>query len=398
MTILKIRELSLFMLSTLLLISIIPLSNIVYAAYTKIAPSAAGPTINDSGLKVETVAKGLKSSTSMAFLGPNDILVLERATGRVDRIVNGKILPKPVLDVNVASNIERGMLGIAIAKHENGPTYVFLYYTESGGGTDGDDFTSHIPPLGNRLYRYEWTGDQLVNPKMILDLPATPPDPAHENNHMGGKVAIGPDQNVYVIIGEVGGHVSQAENVKTGPPPDGTGGILRVTQDGQAVDNGPLGDTPPLNIYYAYGIRNSFGMDFDPVSGTLWDTENGPAYGDEINLVNPGFNSGYGAIQGGYAKDNHANPSRDLVKFTKKGTYSDPEFVWSQTIGPTALKFLNSDTIGSDYKNHMFIGDINYGNIYNFKLNQDRTGLEFDNPVLAATNKADSIGELQNMV
>src|SRR6478672_9708498 len=330
---------SLSMLSILLL-SIIPLSNIVYAAYTKAPPSAAGPTINDSGLKVEPVAKGLKSPTSMAFLGPNDILVLERATGRVDRIVNGKILPKPVLDVNVASNIERGMLGIAIAKHENGPTYVFLYYTESGGGTDGDDFTSHIPPLGNRLYRYEWTGDQLVNPKLLLDLPTTPPDPAHENNHMGGKVAIGPDQNVYVIIGEVGGHVSQAENVKTGPPPDGTGGILRVTQDGQAVDNGPLGDTPPLNIYYAYGIRNSFGMDFDPVSGTLWDTENGPAYGDEINLVQPGFNSGWSKIEG-YAKDailGKIDPSTDLVKLGKKAKYHDPEFVWAITVGPTALK------------------------------------------------------------
>ena len=50
--------------------------------------------------------------------------------------------------------------------------------------------------------------------------------------------------------------------------------------------------------YYAYGIRNSFGMDFDPVTGNLWDTENGPSYGDEINLVEPGFNSGWQVVQG----------------------------------------------------------------------------------------------------
>ena len=58
------------------------------------------------------------------------------------------------------------------------------------------------------------------------------------------------------------------------------------------LGKGILGNTYPLNLYYAYGIRNSFGMDFDPVTGKLWDTENGPDYGDEINLVEPGFNSG----------------------------------------------------------------------------------------------------------
>lgn len=92
------------------------------------------------------------------------------------------------------------------------------------------------------------------------------------------------------------------------------------------------------------------------------------------------------------------NPDQLLVNLGGKGVYRSPEFVWNQTIGPTALKFLNSDTLGSDYKNHMFVGDFNLGNIYNFKLNQDRTGLEFDNPVLAASKKADSIDELQNMV
>ena len=81
-----------------------------------------GPRImvNNSNLKIETVFKGgLKLPTSMAFLGPNDILVLEKNSGAVERIVNGHMLPKPVLKVPVASKIERGMLGIAIARHEN---------------------------------------------------------------------------------------------------------------------------------------------------------------------------------------------------------------------------------------------------------------------------------------
>ena len=79
---------------------------------------------------------------------------------------------------------------------------------------------------------------------------------------------------------------------------DGRSGILRINQDGKPVGEGILGSTFPLNLYYAYGIRNSFGFDWDPLTGKLWDTENGPHYGDEINLVEPGFNSGWVKVQG----------------------------------------------------------------------------------------------------
>src|SRR5919199_4047099 len=232
----------------------------------------AQPTVlKDPNLKVELVAQGLRSPTSMAFLGPSDILVLEKESGTVQRIVNGKMLPQPLLQVPVSTASERGMLGIAIAKHSNGPTYVFLYYTKLGSGAQR---------LANVLYRYELVNNQqqLANPKLLLNLPALP-----GSNHNGGKVVIGPDNNVYTVIGDLRAHRTQAQNVAGGPPADSTGGILRVTQDGQPVSNPPLGQsTTPLDLYYAYGIRNSFGIDFDPVSGKLWDTENGPTFGDEI--------------------------------------------------------------------------------------------------------------------
>jgi glucose/arabinose dehydrogenase len=261
----------------------------------------------------------------MAFLGPNDFLVLEKNTGNVIRIVNGKMLEPPLLHVNVAAQVERGLLGIAIQKSANihAPTYVFLYYTEA-------DTSNTV--IGNRIYRYELVNNnqQLVNPKLLLDLPGTP-SPGGEGNHNGGKIIIGPDHNVYAIIGDVGDHRGQAENVINGPAFDGTGGILRITQDGQVPPNPPLGATTQLNIYYAYGIRNGFGMDFDPVTGTLWDTENGPSFGDEINLVQPGFNSGWVKIQG-FAKDQLAgkvDPAKDLVNVGGKGVYTDPKFVWN---------------------------------------------------------------------
>jgi glucose/arabinose dehydrogenase len=107
---------------------------------TRAPPALTGPTLNDHNLKVEQIIdRSFDDATSMTFLGPNDILVLEKNTGIVHRILNGKILPKPLLDVNVANQAERGLLGIAIANDnastENGNTrHVFLYYTESGGG------------------------------------------------------------------------------------------------------------------------------------------------------------------------------------------------------------------------------------------------------------------------
>jgi aldose sugar dehydrogenase len=335
----------------------------------------AQPTIaKDPNLKVEVVAQGLRSPTSMAFLGPNDILVLEKESGTVQRIVDGKILPQPLLQVPVSITSERGMLGIAIAKHNNnnGPTYVFLYYTKDGGAGSQS--------LANVLYRYELSNDQqLVNPKLLLNLPAIPGP-----NHDGGKVVIGPDNNVYTVIGDLRSHRTQTQNVVNGPPAHSTGGVLRVTQDGQPVSNAPLGQgtTSPLNLYYAYGIRNSFGMDFDPVTKKLWDTENGPTFGDEINLVEPGFNSGWVQVQGIWTVDGslkkgpvNPNPSANLVDFGGKGKYRAPEFIWTKPVAPTALKFLNSAKLGSQYQNDMFVGDIKNGNLYHFKLNQDRTGL-----------------------
>src|SRR6266487_4444904 len=239
---------------------------------------------------------------------------------------------------------------------------------------------------GNRLYRYDLTADnsQLINPKLLLDLPANTPTPPAENNHNGGKVLIGPDNNVYTVIGDVGSHRGQAQNVEKGKPLDGTSGILRVTQDGEPVGNGIFGSSAPANEYYAYGIRNSFGIDFDPVTGKLWESENGPTFGDEINLVNPGFNSGWlqvtgiweaGANPGLVIGADNNNPPKNLVTFGGKGVYRAPEFSWLQPIGPTAVKFLNSVQLGAQYKNDMFVGDVDTGSLYHFKLNQQRDGL-----------------------
>jgi aldose sugar dehydrogenase len=346
-----------------------------------------GPAVNDPNLEIQLVFKGLKNPSNMAFLGPDDILVLEKNDGTVRRIVNGTMLPEPVLDVGVANLVERGMLGIAIAKHENEPTYVFLYFTESE--SDGKDAKQGSAPLGNRLYRYEFVDGKLMNPKLLLDF-----DASRGASHNGGKLLIGPDNNIYLVVGDMAGHKTMTQNYHNSSEIIESSVIFRITQDGESA--GPiLSRADPANKFYAYGIRNGFGMDFDPVTGKLWDTENGPNYGDEVNLVEPGFNSGWGVVSGMSNLTNKLDPDKDLVGCLycgtsagfldawinqylfgiKKGIYSEPEFTWMNVVGPTAIKFFNSDRLGKQYENDIFVGDVIWGNLYHFELNENRDAL-----------------------
>jgi len=351
------------------------------------------PTLKDPRLKVELVAGHLNSPTTMAFLDNDHILVLEKNNGTVRMISNGVLLEKPILDVNVSTKFERGMDGIATwHDKEANSTYVYLYFTQAKSG-DGKDIctnTTHCDPryepIGNRLYRYTLAENKskLENPKLILALPASP-----GAVHNGGVILFDKRGNIFLTVGELGSRNTLMSNKRNGTAPDGRGGILVFDKDGNALSNqGILGPGDPLNKYYAYGIRNSFGIDIDPITGKLWDTENGPGFGDEINLVDAGFNSGWSKIQGIWKRENYfggplvKHPEHLLVNFSGNGKYSMPEFTWNQTVGPTAIRFLNSDKYGTEYKDDIFVGsNDNNGILYHFDLNRNRTGLDLKPPL-----------------
>jgi glucose/arabinose dehydrogenase len=364
-------------------------NNIVMAGTT---PCADGPdVIGDKNLRLLPVFKGLRTPISMAFLGPGDILVALKDGGTVHRIINGNILPDPLLNLEVANALERGLLGLAVSKNESGgATNVFVFYTKSGGGKDGDDIrfdgkniTRGINPFGSVLERYDLIDNKLVNPKLLLYINSTPnpiPDnPRDEMHHVGGKLLVGPDENLYVITGDSVNQKTQSQNYANGPAPNGTSGVIRVTQDGRPVSTGPLGTEPPWIYYFGYGIRNGFGMDFDPVTGSLWDTEPGQIYDDEINIVKPGFNGGWGAIQG-FAKDSPGKSTSDLFYPNGSGMYRDPVFNWHYRVTPTAIKFFNSDNLGKTYENDLFVsryngGIANQSYLYHFDLTSNRSEL-----------------------
>jgi glucose/arabinose dehydrogenase len=369
-----------------------------------------GPYFTDLNLKAEVIVKGLKSPTSMAFLAPDDILVSEKE-GTLQRIVNGVKLPQPLVDLNVTSKTDnQGFLGIAVLKNPSKASVdkqlksVYLYYTANRKQDEGSIKVNSS--LHNFLYKYDYVNNSLLNRKLVLDLPAGA-------WHNGVKMLIDRNNIIYLIVGEAKGPSLAHERNKAlnnqgnyTDDPDGRGGVLRFDQNGQAIgSHGILGDKDPLNKYYAYGIRNSFGMDFDPLTGKLWDTENGPTFGDEINLIEPGFNSGWNKVQGIWTVTGERNkeipgpvsenPS-NLVSFNGKGKYSPPELTWGISAGPTALKFLSTDKLGKQYENDMLTTDVDTGRIYHFELNHNRTGLLLNGPL--KDKVADSHNELDGVV
>ena len=138
----------------------------------------------------------------------------------------------------------------------------------------------------------------------------------------------------------------------------------------------PSESTNPLDHYYAIGIRNSFGLAVDPITGNLWMTENGEDDFDEINLVLPKFNSGWIANMG------PLNQKELQFSFPEEFIYSDPEFSWEATITPTGLTFVNSEPF-QKYQDSLFVADCPFGNLYKFTLNTNRTGFVFNDPNLS---------------
>src|SRR5215217_3299139 len=347
-------------------------------------------TLDDSDLEVELVTEGLESPTSMAFIGNHgDMLILEKS-GEVILFTNENKSKITLLNLTVDDRNERGLLGMAVlnnniedsyttASPSSIPTFVFFYLTEAS-----KEDRSQV--LGNRIYRFEWndTDKSLSNGALILDLPVLP-----GQNHNGGKlIADSENRHIYAVIGDLN-RKGMLQNFKNGSLPDDTSVILRINPDGSPAQGNPFldvsrtdGSYSNLSKYYAYGIRNSFGLAIDPVTGILWDTENGPIRFDEINIVRPGFNSGWTKVMGPIARSN-VTAENDLDNFLGSSSYADPVFSWGRSIGVTDIEFYDSDRLGDDYTNNIFVGDFNSGHLYYFEVNGNRSSLQFQHPRLA---------------
>ena len=234
----------------------------------------------DENIIIQEIVDGLDSPTSMLFIDEKNIMVLEKETGFVKLVKDEQLMDEPIYQVKVNDKSERGLLGITKLIQDS-ETLIYLYYTEEQNNN-----------IKNIIHMLKWDGKTLLDENQIIELPGEPGP-----NHNGGKIKIGPDNYLYAIIGDLN-HRGKLQNFKDGSEPDDTGVILRIDpKNGSSVNDNPFVDKNNkkefLDKYYAYGIRNSFGMEFDHITNKLWITENGPGKYDEINLVEPGFNSGW---------------------------------------------------------------------------------------------------------
>lgn len=387
------------------------------------ASSAWSQVVNDPNLQVTTLASGLVSPISAAFLGVDDLLVSEKASGKVKRIKNGIITE--VLDLPVNSASERGMLGMVLHPDFPSNPSVYIYWSESTTGADSVDLST-VALRGNRLDQFTWNGANLVYAKTLWTNRSLQTDAGQpvRGNHNGGVIRFGPDKKLYLIIGDTGRR-GWLQNNKQGPNPDDqfggpkpdenrtTGVILRFNDDGSAPVDNPFfgfGLFSTINYVYAYGVRNSFGMAFDPFSGALWTEENGDDAFDEINKVGPGFNGGWVQVMGPLSRINQFRdievasggiqqlrwpPERvatdprlaERRMYVLPGShYTDPQFSWKYAIATAGLCFQPSDALGAEYKGDLFVTEgrttLLGGFIMKFDLTDDRSTLKFSDPLL----------------
>ncbi|HYY71141.1 MAG TPA: PQQ-dependent sugar dehydrogenase, partial [Nitrososphaeraceae archaeon] len=290
----------------------------------------AEPIFNDPGLKYDIIAEGLENPTGIVFVN-DDILIIEKE-GYLRLLSNQHLDEKPIHKFFVNAKSERGLLGI-----ETDDRHIFVYLTE----IINDD------SLRNRVYKYSWNGNELTNQQILLDLPALPGP-----NHDGGKLVLEKSNNsaisdnLYVVIGDLN-HRGILQNINSNDKPDDTGVILRISsKDGTAIETNPFYSNSDTSKYFAYGIRNSFGITIDPITGTLWETENGPSEYDEINIVKAGLNSGWLQFMGPMSRsDNSLNDLQALPN----SFYSDPQLSWREPVALTDIEFLNSSKLGEQY-------------------------------------------------
>lgn len=329
------------------------------------APGQAQSLI-DPALSLTTFASGFDQPTGMAFLGAGGAaLVIEKETGLV-KLVQGNTQTS-VLDLPVNSSSERGLLGIAIDPQFSTNGHTYLYYSLAAGGADGGSW------LENRLSRFTWNGSSLAG-EVVLRSWAFDPAQGNGPNHDGGPLRFGPDGNLYGVVGDL--NRAGIEQNNTGPlaGSSNAGGIFRLEPSGEIPASNPFfGQADPLlRPWYAYGVRNSFGLAFDPATGALWDTENGPSSYDEINRVDPGFNSGWTTLMGPDSRDPQS--AADLAMLPGSA-YSDPEFSWRTPIAVTSLAFLATSSANQTLGDALLVGDNNTGQLSLFRLNAARDGL-----------------------
>ncbi|MCC7354965.1 MAG: PQQ-dependent sugar dehydrogenase [Anaerolineae bacterium] len=294
------------------------------------------------------VPDNLNFPIAMAFAPDGRLFYTEKTTGNVRVIQNGALVSTPVITLPTDGTGERGLLGIALAPNFATSHLVYVYHTLPGS------------PPANRVVRFREQNGTGIEATPLLTVPVT----TGATNHNGGNLHFGSDGKLYVTIGEYN-TPSWSQNGTVIP-----GKIHRFN----AADMSAPADNPfmasvtvTVKSIYALGLRTSFDFAFDPFSGRMFASENGPGCDDEVNLIVAGGNYGW---RSGYPCDDNSGASG----------YRAPLRFWTPTIAPTGIHIYSGNLL-SQWTGNLFMCAWNNGNLYRWTLNAQRTGITSESVV-----------------
>ena len=401
--------------------------------------AATAIELRDESLRVEAVIDDLDEPTSMAFVPEVGLLVTEKATGEVVRVSDGET--DAVLDLAVNFFDERGLLGIAVHPEFAEQPFVYLHWTASEQGEgessllgpDTDEPTA-VPALGNRVDRFRWTDQGLAFDRNIVRFPSNTLDSDTSGrirgNHDAGPLAFGPDGKLYVMMGDQNLR-GQLQNIDSGPPADDehlAGVILRLDDDGSTPADNPftgyassVGGEVGENLakVFAYGVRNSFGLAFEPLSGALWQTENGDDSYDEVNVITGGSNSGWVQIMGpperyesylqlelgsedgidtpSYGPDQLADAvggAMGRLHVLPGSHLAEPVLSWVHPPAVTAIAFVTDDRLGERSQGTVWLGTVLTDSLLRYPIGPDGRSLALEGPLADGVDDNESKGDL----
>ncbi len=288
----------------------------------------------------EWVVRGVQQPVSFDFDPRGRIWFVEKAVGDVQVFDPRAGTTHRFFHVtDLITESEQGLDGIALDPEFPETPYVYLFATRLVRGRPTD-----------QILRV--TAGTSGSPQVRV-IYASPASPLHQ--HSGGRLLFGPDGMLYVTIGDASDPEAAQDLAST------RGKILRLSPDGEAAPGNPFGSR-----VWASGIRNSFGLAFDPVTGNLWETENGPECNDELNRIVRGGNYGWGPA----ADCGSATPPSDTNRDGPNPIL--PRLWFTPTIAPTGLAFCDGCALGPHSADTLFFGTYNTGDLWRVELSRDR--------------------------
>lgn len=255
--------------------------------------------------RLEVVADNLRVPWAIAFL-PDGRLVFTERPGRVRILQNGALLPAAALTVDVALGNKMGMLGLAADPHFTDNHFLYVAYDYQIPTDDPQH-----PQYRLRVARYREANNQLVEPRTIIDdIPAW-------TNHTGCRLRFGPDGKLYLTTGDAN-DPPMAQRLDRF-----NGKILRLNPDGSTPAENPFVHQDGAHgEIWSYGHRNPQGIDFQPGTNFLLETEHGPNGGDEINWITAGHNYGWPVIDHRRTQDGMESPFLEFSPSIAPGSAS----------------------------------------------------------------------------